>query len=524
VLALWLFAAAGVERRRLRIGAFAAALLFAIHPMRVEPVAWASAFPYILALIWLLASTLAYLRYCDSDGPAGRGWYGLSIGAYILSLLSRVTAIGYPLVLVALDVYPLARLKRRPSPDSTRGNGARWAGLIVEKAPFAIAAVLAAIVESRSRDVAPLGEIGIGARITMTAAAPLTYLGRTLLPLGRSPVDPLPIAPRLEWGPLLIALGALGAITFIVWTQRRRWPSLLTGWMVYLVLLAPVMGLTPSGQTATADRYTYVPAIALSMLAGAAVVQAESIVGLRRFAIVATVVAATLLGAATWRQTRWWHDSITLWSRAADLDSRNDIATFNLAVTLEQANRKEEAIARYQQTLALIPDHQPARRALTNLKAERGLALTRSGRFAEAREDLRAAFDARPDDPALASALSYSLAQIGRAAEAAAVLKQSLEKRPDNDELAHNLARLLATSEDSAVRDGALALRLALAVRERTGGRDPRVLDTLALAYAATGQWPLARKTAAEAAALARQLGQSDLADEIDAHARAFQP
>jgi len=98
------------------------------------------------------------------------------------------------------------------------------------------------------------------------------------------------------------------------------------------------------------------------------------------------------------------------------------------------------------------------------------------------------------------------------------VLKEAIARHPDNDELAHNLARILATSTDASVRNGALALRLALAVRERTGGRDPRVLDTLAAAYAGAGQPDAAERTAAEAQTLARQLGDPVLAAEIAAH------
>jgi tetratricopeptide (TPR) repeat protein len=225
-----------------------------------------------------------------------------------------------------------------------------------------------------------------------------------------------------------------------------------------------------------------------------------------------------LLGVLTWRGSLWWHDSIALWTRALEFDARNDVATYNLAVALEADGRRDEAIGRYEQTLALIPDHEPARRALVNLRADRGLSFAKERRFAAAASDLRFALDATPDDLSLAESLSFSLAQVNREAEAASVLKDAIARHPDNDELAHNLARLLATSADATVRNGALALRLALAVRERTGGRDPRVLDTLAAAYAATGQVDAARRTAIEGQTLASQLGDPQLAADIAAH------
>jgi tetratricopeptide (TPR) repeat protein len=262
----------------------------------------------------------------------------------------------------------------------------------------------------------------------------------------------------------------------------------------------------------------YLPGVALSMLAGLAIARIGPRFGGRRMSFAMVAGLTLLLGAATWRATTFWHDSIALWTRALEFDPRNDIATFNLAVAYQDANRNTEAIERYEQTLALIPDHQPARRALVDLRVDRGLALARERRFAAAAADLRFALDARPDDVRLAGMLSLSLMQINRDRDAVAVLKDAIARHPDHDELAHNLARLLATSSDETVRDGPLALRLASAVADRTGGRDPRVLDTLAAAYAAAGQINNARKIASKAAALARQLGQPTLADEINSH------
>jgi tetratricopeptide (TPR) repeat protein len=524
LLAVRLGACSRLEPQSRRVVALTAATVFALHPMRVEVVAWASAFPYILSLGWLLVSAIAYLRYCDNMIPgARRAWFRVAIGSYAISLLSRATAIGFPLVLLVLDVWPLGRARLSPrAVRSHRGAIVGWATVIIEKVPFVLAAGAAAFVESRSREISPLAEISIGARVTMAVTAPLRYLGRTLWPVDRSPVDPLPIAPHVEWSALAFGLVVLAVITLMCWRWRRRWRAPLASWTAYLVLLAPVAGLTPSGQTGTADRYMYVPGVVLSLVVGA-ICQMGLMRGFRRTPALVMLALAASLGGATWRQTGWWRDSITLWTRAADFDPRNDIATFNLAVAFQEAGRMEEAIGRYEQTLALIPDHQPARRALTSVRAEQGIALTKSGRFEEAATNLRAAFDARPEDLALANALAFTLAQTGRSGEAVSVLKLALARHPDNDEVAHNLARLLATAQDETVRNGALALRLALAVRERTGGKDPRVLDTLAAAYAVSGDLSRARTTVAEAIALARQLGLNDLAEDISTHARSYQ-
>jgi tetratricopeptide (TPR) repeat protein len=602
---------AGVEPTRIRLVAVVAAFVFAVHPIRVEAVAWASAFPYVLSLTFLLVAFLAYVNAvapkrwplpgADRIGQPFRGaWLGLSIGSYTLSQLTRASAIAFPLVLLAADWYPLRRLVRgdtraRDRAGLNRRGNPMLGRLLLEKLPFFVIALAAALAEMSARELATMHEVGPGARLSMAAAAPFVYLGRTLLPFRLTPLDPLPIDPELDWTTLVLGVSGLSAVTLVAWRGRARWPALAVGWTAYLLLLAPAMGLTPSGQQATADRYMYVPGVVVSLLIGIAmrsqVARASPSHGSsgrtrkrqkrpsdppgatrwrgRELALALLGLGgAAALGAATWFQAMFWRDSVTLWTRAAELDPRNDIATYNLAIALAEAGREEEAIGRYQQTLRLVPDHESAQhnlnliraaqaereadrlvetgdfdaaidryaRALAidpsrmHARAARGMALVERRRFAEAAADLGVAFeraiqqksapranrgDRSSDDLAVANALAFALTQTARHAEAAAVLKRTLADHPDNHELAHNLARLLATAPDPAVRDGTLALRLSLAVRQQTGGRDPRVLDTLAAAYAATGQFDLARKTADEAVTLARNLGRPDLASEI---------
>src|SRR5206468_7334805 len=187
---------------------------------------------------------------------------------------------------------------------------------------------------------------------------------------------------------------------------------------------------------------------------------------------------------------------------------------------------EEEAIGRYEETLRLVPDHDLARRNLSLLqvarakrearaRADRGVQEMQRGKFREAAIDLRAAMDGGVTDPSVANALAFALVQAGDAAQAAAVLTQALADRPDEVNVKHNLARLLATAPDRQVRDGPRALRLALEVCDRTANRDPRALDTLAAAYAASGRIDMARATASRAETLARELGDDDTAAAI---------
>jgi Flp pilus assembly protein TadD len=521
-----------------RTAALFAGLLFALHPAVVEPVAWASAFPYVLSTFTLLLSFLAYI----TERPR------TSLALYAAASLTRATALGYPVVLLIADWFVLGR----------RRNGFR--ARLVDKTPFVAVAGLMAVAEWLSRDVTGLGEVGIVTRLGMATAAPFVYLWRTLWPVALSPLYVLPIVPSTAWIPLTLALAGLVAFTAFAWRVRTRWPIVGIAWIIYLALLAPVAGFTPTGLQATADRYMYVPGVVIAVVVGLAVGRAATTRGVGGAAITAATAAIAALGVLTWTQTRYWNNSTTLWTRVAELDARNDVATYNLAVAFGEAGRDEEAIAWYERTLALVPDHDLARHHLAVLqaaaaernadrliaagreqeasaeyahalaldptrvhaRAAHGMLLLQHGDVKGAAAELGAAVDGGTTDVAVPNALAFVLMQTGDAAKAASVLTHAIEAHPEDINLTHNLARLLATATDPRVRDGERALRLALDVCTRTGNRDPRALDTLAAAYAAAGQIDQARATAARAAARARELGDGAAAAEIDAHARRY--
>jgi protein O-mannosyl-transferase len=521
-----------------RAAALLAGLLFLLHPTAVEAVAWASAFPYVLSLFALL---LSFLAYVDGRVP-------LSIALYGASLLTRATALGYPLLLLVVDVYPLARRRAGVS------------RMLLEKAPFAALAAAAAVAEWLARDVATLQDIGVAPRLAMALAAPFVYLFRLIWPARLSPLRPLAIAPAADLVPLALAAAGITAVSALAWRLRHRWPIIAAASAAYLILLAPVAGLTPSGLQATADRYMYVPNVVLAVVAGAALARSTTS-GVARAALAAAAVLVLSASAVvTARQSAYWRDSIALWTRAIEIDPRNDVATYNLAVAHADAGRDADAIAWYERTLALIPDHALARRHLAVLQASaaerngdrlaaagradeatgeyaralaldptrlharaaRGMLLLQRGDLRGAAADLRAAVDGGTTDLEVPNALAFALLQTGDAAEAARVLSRVVEAHPDDVNAKHNLARLLATAPDPRVRDGARAVRLALDVCDRTGNRDPRALDTLSAAYAADGQIDRARAAAARAAARARELGDPATAAEIDAHARRY--
>jgi Flp pilus assembly protein TadD len=524
---------------RPRIAASVAALLFVLHPAAVEPVAWASALPYALSLFFLLLSFLAYVN--ERRLP--------SVAFFAGSLLSRATALGYPFVLLVVDLCVLNRQQRMT-----------LRRLVIEKIPFALLAIAAAVAEWYSRDVAGLAEMGLAPRVATATTAPFVYAWRTIWPVRLSPLYALPLSPKVELLPLSLGIGGATAMTAIAWTLRRRQPSILAAWVAYITLLAPVAGLTPTGVQASADRYMYEPSIVIAIVVGFAIARLRLNRNMGPFNALATAGVLAALALLTRSQTQYWKDSIALWTRAAALDPRNDVATYNLAVAFREGGRDREAMQWYERTLVLVPDHDLARRNLRTLQAaaaERdadelaaagrvadandeyrrvlaldprrvharaalGVLLAQRGQFDAASIELRRALDEGAKDVEVPNALAFALLQRGEERQAADVLARGTAEHPDDLNLKHNLARLLATASDLQVRDGERALRLASEVCERTANSDPRALDTLSVAYATLGRFDLARATAARAEHLAREHGDLETADAIAAHARRY--
>lgn len=437
-----------------------AALLFALHPLRVEPVAWASALPYLLALALLLVCMLAYLRHLEAARP--RWWLVLALLAYAASLLARPIGLGLPLVLLLLDV-DVGRLALDRAPGALRRP-------LLEKLPFAALAVAAALVEAGARPLVTLERVGPGARLSQAVVAPFVYLWRTLAPFGLTPLDPLPLEPRTSWPALVFGSLGLVGVTALCLRRFRLRPEPALLWLAWLALLFPALGLAPSGLQATADRYTYVagvvPAVALAAALGLAVRRS----GPRSRLVLGLVAAAAVLalGLGTRRELPHWRDSVSLWSRAVRLDPRSDVALYNLASALADAGDEAGAAERYRELLALVPDHVPARRNLALLEAKdlerragsaaaagrldtaidlygqalqrdparlhsrasRGMALAQLRRCQEAIPDLRTALTSGRDEPPLLAGLVFCLAATGRADAARATLQQGLARHP----------------------------------------------------------------------------------------------
>lgn len=432
----------------LRIASGFAALLFALHPLRVEAVAWISARNDLVSALFILATLLCYLR--AAAGEKRIWWLSLAVVIYALSLLSKASGMTLPMILIALDIYPLKRL----------GPG-KWFGsegnkVWLEKVPFLLlglgAAVIAVLAKQETGAMSSFAQYGLAHRLAQAVYGLAFYLWKTLLPVELSPLYELPIQFNpSDWHFILSGVVVL-TITMVFLMARRRWPAALVSWACYVILLLPVLGVAQSGPQIVADRYSYLACLGWAMLAGAGMLHGWRLwvngrIGPRLFISAAGLGAVILIGLGfmTWQQTQIWHDSETLWRHALAIAERSNfkssVAHYNLGKTVGSRGNLEEAIEHYRQALLIDPGYAKAHNNLGN-------ALFVRGEFDEAIEHFRQALKI---DPAHAKAhynLGAALASRGNSEEAIGHFRQAVRIDPAYVKAHYNLGVALARQGD----------------------------------------------------------------------------
>src|SRR5213594_2833423 len=313
----------------LAVAAGFAALVFAIHPLRVESVAWVTERRDVLSGLFYLSAILMYLRACER-GARGRGWYWAAVGLFAGALLSKSMVVNLPFVLLILDVYPLRRL----------GGFVGWWSeparrIYIEKIPFvllaAAASAIAVMAQSSVHAAASLAQLSLPGRLVVSAYGLGFYLWKMVVPVNLSPLYELPRTMDPVAPPFILSYALVLAITAIVLALRRPVPGLPAAWVAYVVVLLPVLGILQSGPQIAADRYTYLAGLGWASLAGAGLLSTW-----RRWPpFVLTGLAVVLLsglGTLSWNQVEVWHDSEKLWTHALAIDPKTSMAQFGLEI------------------------------------------------------------------------------------------------------------------------------------------------------------------------------------------------
>src|SRR5213594_3172400 len=424
----------------LAVSAGVAALVFAIHPLRVESVAWVTERRDVLSGLFYLLTILGYLRDCE-PGKRGRGWYWLSVALFGCALLSKSMAVSLPIVLLILDVYPLRRL----------GGSLGWWSeparrVYVEKIPFvllaAAASALAVRAQSLVHSMAPLDQLSVPARLAVSAYGLSFYLWKMIVPSNLSPLYERPLTVDPWAMPFVLSYGLVLATTGIALALRRRVPGLSAAWSAYVVVLLPVLGIVQIGSQIAADRYTYLASLGWAILAGAGLgsswrTSSRSRTGtptaLPLAGIATGVVVA--LGVLTWSQAQVWHDSERLWTHALATGYDSVAAQNNLGRQLVGQGKPAEAIEHFQQALRIRPD--------ADAHNNWGLALAQQGKPAEAIEHFREALRIKPVLAEAHNNWGMALDLQGKLAEATEHFQQALRSKPDYAEAHYGWAGAL---------------------------------------------------------------------------------
>jgi protein O-mannosyl-transferase len=578
--------------------AFVAAL-FAIHPLRVESVAWISERKDVLSAVFFMLAIGAYVRYARSPSV---GRYLMMSILFALGLMSKPMLVTVPFVLLLLDYWPLKRFAARRSVER----------LILEKIPLFMLSAAAGVATfwAQQSSVAPVEQLPLVSRIGNGLVSCVIYVKQIIWPVQLAVFYPHPENKLPGWeiglAILLLAVVSAGAIAL-----RRKSPYLITGWFWYLVMLLPVIGLIQVGSQAHADRYTYLPQIGLYMLLAWVI---ADVLASRLQRRILAVTASVAIIALAWRahvQASYWRNGESLWRHALAVTSGNFIAhnglghflltharldeaieqfqmavnidprfpeaQKNLSVALTEKGRTDEAIAHLQTLLKEYPNDALGHYNLGNALLKKGdsqgaiagyekalsiqvrypaahynlgIALDQNGRIDEAIaqyqqavqedplyakayyllgndllrkarvDDAIAAYEqalkSRPVYPEVQNNIGIALLQKGRPSEAIAHWQNALAVQPDSLDSLNNLAWILATFPDTWIRNGRQALVLAERANQLSGNKNPKVLRTLAAAYAENGRFTEARVIAERGLQLANAQENPALANIIE--------
>ena len=444
------------------------AALFAIHPLRVESVAWVSERKDVLSGVFFMLILWAYARYARSNRPSA-GRYTVIAICFTLGLMCKPSLVTVPFVLLLLDYWPLQRValpslssKRRSSlqaamkPRSNDSPAKKSVSyLLIEKVPLFVlsAGSCLATVLSQEGAMMTLGQLTFGERLSNMLVSYVAYLGQMFWPVGLAVVYPY---PQTGWnivqtGLALLLLLIISAV-FLAW--RVEYPFLLVGWLWFLGMLIPMIGLIQVGMQSRADRYTYLPHIGLYLLVTWGAIELfrrwprghKMLIGI-------AVLIITGLTAVSYVQTSSWRNSETLWNHALANTSNNFIAHTHLGDVLIHKGRLDEAISHLRQALSI--SNYPV--AHFNL----GYALASKRNWAEAIESFKASIRFRPNYSQAHANLAVSLSKLGQTNDAVAEFQKALELE-NNYQDQFNLAKLFLQlgRRDEAIAHFREALRL----------------------------------------------------------------
>jgi tetratricopeptide (TPR) repeat protein len=535
------------------------AALFAVHPLHVESVAWVSERKDVLSAVFFFLMLNAYARYARTPSITR---YVVVTALFAAGLMSKSMLVTVPIILVAVDYWPLGRFDQIASKTGktqileSKARRRIIQRLFLEKLPLLLLSAAVSIITFvlQKRAAGSIPGLPFLWRAENAIMSYVIYAWKTLWPTRLAVFYPHPNDTLAPWE-VFLTIGFLLAVTCAAIIFRNKRPYLFTGWFWYVVMLVPVIGVVQVGEQGHADRYSYLPSIGLFLIA---VWAAGDIVGVgqvklhRRAAIAVAAAIVVALACTAFTQASYWRNSETLWTHTLAVTDDNDVAHNNLGYlcvdrgeldkamshfeaasrirsnkldphynlgsafvemnmgdALARKGQPDEAMVHFAQAIKLQPDYAEA-------YYNRGNVLFAKGKIDEAIPDFQKALQIQPDDADAHTGLGNAHLRKGSIKEAIAHYKQAIALATNDPHSRSNLAWVLATSSDASIRDGAKAVELAKQAVSLSAGRDPLFVRTLAAAYAETGRFSEAIAVVQQAAAIAKMQGKTALASLLE--------
>jgi tetratricopeptide (TPR) repeat protein len=470
-------------------GAWLAAVIFALHPIEVESVAWITERKNVLSAVFYFAAALAYLRFVAWEKPGSPNrfrwyWYLGALVLFLAALLSKTVTCSLPAALLLVCWWKKGRVQR---------------GEIIPLLPFFVLGVGLGLMTAwiEKYHVGAQGadwSLTLADRCLIAGRALWFYAGKLVWPAHLTFIYPRwVIEPEVGWQ-WLFPIAAIGVVAGLWLARRRIGKGPLVAVLCFAGTLGPALGFVnvfPMRYSFVADHFQYLAGIGLIVLGAA---------GLNRLPRVIPATLVVLLGALTWQQTGIYRNLETLWRDTLVKNPDCWLAHNNLGLLLNNQGRIEEAMEHYQKAIQINPNYFETPNNL-------GVALADKGRFDEAIENYRKAIQINPNYSDALNNLGAALGAKGRSDEAIESFRKAIRINPNYSGALNNLAWILATSSKAEFRDGTQAVRLAERACELTHHGEPLFIGTLAAAYAEAGRFPEAVTTAEKAEQLATTAG-----------------
>ena len=443
--------------------AFGTALLFGLHPLHVESVAWAAERKDLLCGLFFLVSLSVYLDYARQPSLKK---YIACLGSLVLALLAKPMAVSLPVIFLLLDGWPLGRLKADPKK------------ILLEKVPFiltvAVTSGIAVLTQFQSGAGWSTSVFPLSYRLMNAAHSLVFYLVKMALPFHLTAFYPL-FPEDLHSSETFLFILVVLILSTVFYRNRKKAPYLLVAWLFYVITLLPALGLVQVGNQAAADRFTYLPSLAPFLLFSAIAVHFLS--GPRQLLAALTVLLGLSLGWATFNQVSTWKDTITLWENVLRYYPRNNLIVYqNLGRAYEDAGRLEEALSQYNS--AIVPGYD-----FPLAHWGKARIFSAQGRLGDSIQEFKIALAMNPQFPPLHSDLGMVYEKKGMRKEALAEVQEAIRLDANYPEAYKNLGLIYKGRGD---------WKKALEAFQKAHELDPddiSYLKDLLEAYRKTGQF-----------------------------------